>query len=311
MSNHMSRLAGAMLCLALASWPLGARALEVFACEPEWAALAAELGGERVNAVSATTARQDPHQIQARPSLIARLRTADLVVCTGAELEAGWLPLLLRQAANPKVQPGAPGYFEAARTVRLREVPAQLDRAMGDVHAAGNPHIQTDPRNIAAVAAALTVRLQQLDPAGAASIAARSQHFAARWAAATARWTQQAAPLRGTAVASYHKSWTYLADWLGLREVGTIEPKPGIPPGSQHLAQLVSELPARGVRGVLYAAYQDPRASEFVAQRIGVSAIMLPYTVGGTERATDLFGLFDDTIDRLIRGLSGGASAGR
>ena len=311
MKALLTRLAALALAALLAGWPVGAWALEVFACEPEWAALAVELGGERVNAFSATTARQDPHQIQARPSLIARVRTADLVVCTGAELEAGWLPLLLRQAANPKVHPGAPGYFEAARFVRLRDVPAQLDRAMGDVHAAGNPHIQTDPRNIAAVATALAPRLQQLDPAGAASIAARSQNFAARWAAATARWTQQAAPLRGTPVAVYHKNWSYLEDWLGLREIGAIEPKPGVPPGSQHLAQLVGELPARGVRGVLYTAYQDPRAAEFLAQRIGVPAIVLPYTVGGTERATDLFGLFDDTVDRLLRGLAGGARAGR
>lgn len=302
-------LAGLLLCLGLVAGQRGALAFEVFACEPEWAALAGELGGERVTAFSATTPRQDPHHIQARPSLIARVRSADLIVCTGAELEVGWLPLLLRQAANPRVQPGSVGYFEASQYVRLREAPVQLDRAMGDVHAAGNPHIQTDPRNIAAIAAALAARLQQLDPAGAATIAARSQGFAGRWAAATQRWTQQAAPLRGTAFASYHKTWIYLADWLGLRDAGAIEPKPGVPPGSQQLAQLVAELPAKGVRGVLYAAYEDPRASEFVAQRIGVPAIVLPFTVGGTERAADLFGLFDDTVDRLLRGLAGAPGA--
>lgn len=305
------RLAGLMLCLALILRPSGARALEVFACEPEWAALAVELGGDRVTAFSATTARQDPHQIQARPSLIARLRSADLVVCIGAELEIGWMPLLLRQAANPKVQPGGPGYFEAAQQVRLLEVPAQFDRAMGDVHASGNPHVQTDPRNIATIAAALAVRMQQLDPANAAVIAGRARNFAARWVAATTRWTQQAAPLRGATIGAYHKTWIYLENWLGLHEAGTIQPKPGVPPGSQHLAQLVSEWPAKGVRGVIYSAYEDPRASEFVAQRVGVPAIMLPYTVGGSERATDLFGLFDDTVDRLLRGLAGGAGAGR
>jgi zinc/manganese transport system substrate-binding protein len=250
-------------------------------------------------------ARQDPHQVQARPSLISQLRGADLLVCTGAELEIGWLPVLLRQAANPRIQPGTPGYFEATQRVRLMEVPAQLDRAMGDVHAAGNPHIQTDPRNIAAVATALAQRMQQLDPANAAAIAAYSQNFMARWAAATQRWTTQAAALRGTPIATYHKYWVYLEDWLGLREIATVEPKPGVPPGSQYLAQLIAELPARGVRGVLYATYEDPRASEFVATRIGVPAIALPGTVGGSERATDLFGLFDDTVDRLTRGLGG------
>jgi zinc/manganese transport system substrate-binding protein len=309
MTRFFFCLVGLTLCFFLLFGSETAHALDVFACEPEWAALAQELGGNTVTAFSATTARQDPHHIQARPSLIARLRAADLVVCTGAELETGWLPVLLRQAANPRVQPGSPGYFEAAQQVRLLEVPAQLDRAMGDVHAAGNPHIQTDPRNIARVAAALSARMQQLDAANAAAIAASSQSFMARWAAAIQRWAAQAAPLRGTPVAVYHKNWTYLEAWLVLREMGTVEPKPGVPPGSQYLAQLVAELPARGVHGVLYAVYEDPRASDFVAQRIGVPAIELPFTIGGSDRATNLFGLFDDTIDRLVRGLGGAAHA--
>src|SRR5258707_13091662 len=155
------RCAAALLCFALLAAPTAARALEVFACEPEWGALAKELGGDRVDVFVATSARQDPHQIQARPSLIARLRTADLVVCTGAELEIGWLPMLLRQGANGRVQPGGTGYFEAAQHVRLLEVPTRLDRAEGDIHAAGNPHIQTDPRNIAAAAPGLAGRRRE------------------------------------------------------------------------------------------------------------------------------------------------------
>jgi zinc/manganese transport system substrate-binding protein len=306
-----SRAASLALCIAALVWSADAEALEVFACEPEWAALALELGGDKVDAFSATTARQDPHSIQARPSLIARLRSADLVVCTGAELEIGWMPVLLRQAANGRIQPGGPGYFEAAQQVRLLEVPTRLDRSEGDIHASGNPHIQTDPRNIAAVAAALARRMAEIDPANAATIAARAQNFAGRWAAATQRWAQQAAPLRGTAIATYHKNWAYLEDWLGLREAATIEPKPGIPPGSQYLAQLVSELPAKGVRGIVHAAYEDPRGAQFVAERIGVPVIMLPFTVGGTDRARDLFGLFDDTVERLTAGLAGGAGARR
>jgi zinc/manganese transport system substrate-binding protein len=217
----------------------------------------------------------------------------------------------LRQGANGRVQPGGPGYFEAAQYVRLLDVPTRLDRAEGDIHAAGNPHIQTGPQNIPPVAAALAARMQQLDPADAAAIAGRAQNFQARWAAAMQRWQQQAASLRGLTIASYHKTWAYLADWLGLREAGNIEPKPGVPPSSQYLAQLIGELPARGVRGVIYAAYEDPRASEFVAQRIGVAAIMLPFTVGGTDPARDLFGLFDDTVNRLTQGLAGGAGARR
>jgi zinc/manganese transport system substrate-binding protein len=307
MIRPVTRFAGLTLGLLLLFRPIDADALEVFACEPEWGALAAELGGEKVNVFVATTARQDPHQIQARPALISRLRTADVVICSGAELEIGWMPVLLRQSANGRIQPGSPGYFEAAQQVRLLEIPTRLDRAEGDIHAAGNPHIQTDPRNIAAVAAALAIRMQQLDPADAPTIAGRAQNFTARWSAAMQRWAQQAAPIRGTPIVVYHKNWSYLEDWLGLREAATVEPKPGIPPGSQYLSQLVSELPAKGVRGVIYAAYEDPRGSQFVAEHIGVPAIMLPFTVGGSDRATDLFGLFDDTIARLTAGLAGGA----
>src|SRR5215469_9937762 len=251
-------------------------ALNVFACEPEWGALASEIGGDKVSVFTATTAKQDPHQVQARPALIAQLRGADLVVCTGAELEIGWMPVLLRQASNGRVQPGSPGYFEAAQQVRLLDVPTRLDRAEGDIHAAGNPHIQTDPRNIATVAAALSRRRAEIDQADAATFAARAQSFTSRWTAATQRWTQRAAPFRGATVAAYHKSWAYLEDWLGLREAATIEPKPGIPPGSQYLAQLVADLPAKNVRAILYSAYEDPRASEFVAERIGATAVMLP-----------------------------------
>jgi zinc/manganese transport system substrate-binding protein len=301
------RSAGLVRCLMSLLWAGNARALQIFACEPEWGALATELGGDKVSVFTATTALQDPHQIQARPSLIASLRTADLVVCTGAELEIGWLPVLLRQSANGRVQPGSPGYFEAARQVRLIDIPTQLDRAAGDIHASGNPHIQTDPRNIAAIATALARGMAEVDQANAAVYAARGQNFASRWAAATQRWAQQAAPLRGQVVVAYHKNWGYLEDWLGLREAATIEPKPGVPPGSQYLAQLVSELPAKGVRAVIHAAYEDPRGSQFVAERIGVPAIMLPYTVGGSEGARNLFGLFDDTLARLTTGLAGGA----
>jgi zinc/manganese transport system substrate-binding protein len=276
---------------------------KVFACEHEWGALASEIGSDKVSVFTATTAKQDPHQVQARPALIAQLRSADLVVCTGAELEIGWMPVLLRQAANGRVQPGSPGYFEAAQQVRLLDVPTRLDRAEGDIHPAGNPHIQTDPRNIATVAA-LTRRMEL--NRRCRSLATRAQH-----SPGAGRWRCSGGPNGGAVpratVAAYHKSWAYLEDWLGLREAATIEPKPGIPPGSQYLAQLIADLPAKGARAVLYSAYEDPRASEFVAQRIGAAAVMLPFTVGGTERAKDLFGLFDDTIDRLAGPLAGAA----
>jgi len=283
-------------------------ALNVFACEPEWGALVTELAGEDAKVFVATTARQDPHRIEARPALIARLRNADLAVCTGAELEIGWMPVLLRQAANGRVQPGTPGWFAAAEQVRLLEVPTRLDRSEGDIHAAGNPHVHTDPRNIRAIAVALAARLRQLDPTQAASYTARERSFLQRWDAAIARWTAKAAPLRGTVIVVHHKNWTYLEDWLGLMEAGTIEPKPGVPPGSAHLASLLDSMRRQGVRFVLYTPYEDPRPAAFVAENSGSVAVMLPYTVGGTDRASDLFALFDDTIDRLAA--AGGGRGG-
>ena len=275
-------------------------ALRVFACEPEWGALAQELGGALVEVSVATSALQDPHQIQAKPSLIARARNADLVVCTGAELEIGWLPILLQQSGNAKVQPGQPGNFAAADSVRKLDVPAQLDRAQGDVHAAGNPHIQTDPRNIAQVALALGVRLAQVDPAHKAEYAQRQADFTQRWQQAMARWTAQAAPLKGLPVVSQHKAFVYLYDWLGLKEVAVLEPKPGVEPTASHLDTVLRALKAAPARIVLYSAYQDSRPADWLSRNAGIPAVKMPFTVGGTEGAKDLFGLFDDTVARLL-----------
>jgi zinc/manganese transport system substrate-binding protein len=285
--------------LALLALPAHA-ALHVFACEPEWGALAQELGGSLVDVAVATNALQDPHQIQAKPSLIARTRNADLVVCTGAELEIGWLPVLLQQSANAKVQQGQPGNFAAADYVKKLEVPGQLDRAQGDVHAAGNPHIQTDPRNIALVATALGARLKQLDPAHADEYDKAQASFAQRWQQATLRWTTQAAPLKGTPVVSQHKAFVYLYDWLGLKEVAVLEPKPGVEPTATHLQEVLATLKATPAKMVLYSAYQDPRPSEWLAKNAGIAVVKVPFTVGGSDAAKDLFGLFDDTIARLL-----------
>jgi zinc/manganese transport system substrate-binding protein len=297
-------LAAPLASLLLAATPAAA-ALRVFACEPEWGALAQELGGSNVEVSVATTALQDPHQIQAKPSLIARTRNADLVLCTGAELEIGWLPQLLQQSGNPKVQPGQPGNFAAADVVPKLEVPTQLDRAQGDVHAAGNPHIQTDPRNIARVAAALAPRLAQLDPAHAADYAKAQADFDRRWQEASARWAAQVAPLKGMAVVSQHKGFAYLYDWLGLKEVAVLEPKPGIEPTVSHLQAVQATLKSNPARMVLYAAYQDPRPSEWLSKNAGVPSVKLPFTVGGSDNAKDLFGLFDDTVARLLAGAGG------
>lgn len=290
-------LALALLCAT----PSPAHALKVFACEPEWAALTQELAGDKASVYSATNALQDPHQVQAKPSLIAAVRNADLLVCTGAELEVGWLPVLLRQAGNPAVQSGQPGQFNAADFVRKLEVPTQLDRADGDVHAAGNPHIQTDPRNIAAVAQALAKRLTEVDPAQASLYQTRLADFNQRWRAATARWSQAAAPLRGVPIVVQHKGFPYLENWLGLKQVASLEPKPGVEPSSAHLAAVLSQLQQQPAKLVVRAAYNDGRGAQWLSDRAHVPVAVLPFTVGGSERAKDLFGLFDDTIDQLLK----------
>jgi zinc/manganese transport system substrate-binding protein len=292
------------LLFVLAAWfALPAQALEVFATVPEWAALAKEIGGDKVNVFAATHGLQDPHHVEARPSLIARARRADLVVATGAELEVGWLPVVLREAGNARVQPGQPGYFEAADHVRMLDVPGRLDRADGDVHAAGNPHVQTDPRNILAVGKALSERLASVDTANATAYRTNFAAFADKWRTAIARWEKEAVPLRGVPVVVQHKSWTYLIDWLGMKEVAALEPKPGVEPSAAYLGRLVEQTAASRPRLVLRAAYNNPRPAEWYSVQAKVPVAVLPFTVGGDEAAKDLFGLFDDTVRRLTEAL--------
>ena len=284
---------------AFAALPAAA-ALNVFACEREWSVLAQELGGDKVSVYSATTALQDAHRIEARPSLIARIRSTDLLVCSGSELEIGWIPLLLTQSGNPRVQLGNPGYFEASQYVVKLEIPKVIDRALGDLHPGGNPHIHTDPRNIARVAQALEERLAQIDPANAESYRSRAKSFLGRWQAAIARWEQQAAPLKGVPIVVYHKDFSYFINWAGMREAGSLEPKPGIPPTPSHLAELIDQMKRAPAKVIVYSPYNSPQAAEFLSTRANIPTVMMPFTVGGTDKAKDLFGLFDDTIGRLL-----------
>ncbi len=291
-----------LLAILLISNPAHA-ALNVFACEPEWAALTQQLAGDKVGIYTATGALQDPHRIEARPSLIAKARRANLLVCTGAELEMAWLPVILRESGNRAIAPGSPGNFEAARFVQMLEVPGRLDRSDGDVHAAGNPHIQTDARNFLPVADALSKRLIQLDPANTAYYQQQLAAFNGQWRAAIARWEKQAAPLKGIPVIAQHQGFPYLNNWLGLKQVATLEARPGMEPGAAHLGQVLNGLQQHPARMVLRAAYQEGRPSDWIAERAHIAAVALPYTVGGTSQAIDLFGLFDDTIARLLAGM--------
>lgn len=290
-----------MLLMALlfaVSLPAEAK-LRAFACEPEWGALLDELAGDTIRVDVATSALQDVHVVEARPSLIARMRNADLLVCSGAQLEIGWLPQLLAQAANPRVTSGA-GNFMASTQVATLEKPVAVDRSAGDVHPDGNPHVHLDPHRLLLVAKALGARLIALDAPNAATYRQRLDDFERRWTAATLAWEAKAAPLRGKAVIVHHASWVYLLDWLGMRRIGTLEPKPGVPPTSSHLSGLVDLASHGEAIAILSAAYQDRKPAAWLAARSGIPDLVLPFTVGGDDRSTDLFGLYDSTLDKLL-----------
>jgi zinc/manganese transport system substrate-binding protein len=295
-------LAAALLAAGALSGVAAHASVNVLACEPEWEALTTELGGDKVKVSSATNALQDPHRIEARPGLIARTRNADLLVCTGLELEVGWLPVLIQQSGNAKIAAGQPGHFEAGAFVPKLDVPTKLDRSEGDVHAAGNPHIQQNPHNILAVSVALAKRLGQVDPANAAFYLSRQVDFATRWNAAMAKWEKAAAPLRSVPVVEHHKNMEYLVNWLGLQVVGTLEAKPGVEPSAAHLGELLAQLQRQPAKMVLRAAYQDGRASQWLSERAHIAAVVVPFTVGADEKSKDLFSLFDTTVQRLLDG---------
>ena len=301
----MKRMFIIFLIILLPGLPLSAFAeLRIFTCEPEWSALAEEIGGDLVKVSSATHALQDPHYIEARPSLISKVRKADLVICSGAQLEIGWLPLLLRKANNPEILPGKDGFLEASRFVKRLDVPDSVDRAQGDMHPQGNPHVQMNPHNILFISSELGRRMTLLDPANEQIYTQQLEEFQSRWKAAIEGWENRALPLSSRRVVCHHKSWVYLEDWLNLEEVATLEPVPGIPPTTAHLSELLALLGTDGAGAdrIIRAPFQSDKASLWLEGRTGIPAVMLPLTVGGSEGAQDLFSLFDDILDRLLEG---------
>ncbi|MFQ6006184.1 MAG: metal ABC transporter substrate-binding protein [Woeseia sp.] len=285
--------------LSLVVLPCAANAIEVFACEPEWGSLVKELAGDNTTVTVATTAAQDPHRLQARPSLIAATRRADLLFCTGADLEIGWLPLLLRRAGNPDIQPGRPGYLLAADFVRKLKIPKLIDRSQGDIHPQGNPHIHLNPNNIARIAEILSERLGALDPANGGDYRRRLQAFLERWEQAVTGWEARGEALRGLRLASHHRSFSYLADWLDLDIVATLEPKPGIPPSAAHLAALVERLSPDPPAAVVHTPYANEKPSAWLSRRLKVRSLQLPYTVHTSDGPSDLFELMDATLTIL------------
>ncbi|MGB5397544.1 MAG: zinc ABC transporter substrate-binding protein [Gammaproteobacteria bacterium] len=283
------------LALLLASQGASA-ALNVFTCEPEWAALAKAIGGDLLKIDSATTSLQDPHHVQARPSLIAKARNADLLVCTGAELEIGWLPVLLNKSGNSELQAGQPAYFMASDFVDMLNKPEVLDRSLGDIHADGNPHVHLDPRNLLKLANALAGRLATLDAANKSAYENGLKDFTQRWQTAMTKWQTKAAKLRGKRLVVHHDSWVYLVHWLGMKQVATLETKPGVPPGSAHLEALLEQMQRAPADMIVYAGYQDDRAAHWLHDKTGIRVVELPFSPAENE---DLFHWFDTVVSRL------------
>ncbi len=273
--------------------------VNIFACEPEWEALAKEIGGEKVKVKTATSAFSDPHHIRARPSLIASVRQSDLVVCTGGELEIGWLPILLEKA-KASVQAGEVGNLMASDYVNKLEVPEVLDRSHGDVHPGGNPHVHLNPYNIEKVAQELTLRLSKIDSDNSSYYQQNLGNFKIKWQEAVVQWEIKAKGLENMPIVVHHKNWVYLIDWLKLNQVATLEPKPGIPPSISHLEELLLTLKSKPAKAIIHAPYEDDKPSKWLSDKTGIVTLELPFTVGGDKSSDDLYRLFDSTINKLL-----------
>lgn len=292
-------LAGAALLPLLAQ----AAPLQVFACEPEWAALVKVLAPD-AQVTTATHARQDPHHIEARPALISALRRAQLAVCTGASLEAGWLPMLQQRAGNPAVRDGKPGMFYAADSVALIDQRASVGFNEGDVHPEGNPHFHLDPERLAQVAPALSARIVQMDPASAAAVQARLTQWQGDWRRRVTDWRQRGAALKGQGVVIQHSTYAYLWAWLGMQPVADLEPKPGVPPTPAHLQAVLGKVRAQPPVAAVHSLYQDAQPSQWLSRQLGgqrTPALALPSTVTDDGSASTLPGLFDTLLDALLK----------
>lgn len=274
--------------------------VNVFACEPEWKSLADEIGAFNIKSFSATSSRQDPHHIRAKPSLIAKIRRADLLICSGGGLEEGWLPILL-QKANKNVQPGKIGYFMTADILQLLERPQNLDRALGHLHQWGNPHTHLNPYNILIIAKEIKNRLQKIDPINSQNYQKNHNEFVQRWQKSIKIWEEKAEKLQNVEVIVHHKSFSYLLDWLKIKEVATLEELPGIAPNVSYLEKLLRKFRKNPARIILKTSYDQNNASDWLSQKTGIKILELPYTVDESEDGDDLFKFFDRNINLLIK----------
>jgi zinc/manganese transport system substrate-binding protein len=286
-----------MLAVLLLLFSISLAKLKVVATYPWIGELVKEVGRDRVSLYVIAKGTEDPHFVVPKPSHIAKMRDADLLIVQGASLEVGFLPPLLQQSNNPKIQPGRQGYLDLSQFVELIEKPVNISRAMGDVHPEGNPHYQLDPHNIPPLARAITERLCQLDSPNCAHYRGNLEDFLRRWNARLTEWDREFAKLKGIKVIQYHKLYDYLLQRYGIVLVGTLEPLPGIPPTGKHIEGLISQ--AQGVKFILQDVYHEKRTAQFVAQRLNAKVVILPHDVGAVPEAKDLFSLFDEILRRL------------
>jgi zinc/manganese transport system substrate-binding protein len=292
-------LLGLFLGLAGAA-PLHA-AINVVATTEDLASLAREVGGDKVKVEALAKGYQDPHYVEAKPSFILKLHGADLLVVVGRELEIGWLPPLIQQSRNPKIQPGAEGYFDASLNVRILEIPTgQITRAMGDVHPMGNPHYWLDPGNGRRIAQALRDKLSRMSPADAATFASRYDDFDKRLTEGEKRWDAAMAPYRGTKVVTYHRSWPNFCERFGLDVIGYVEPRPGIPPSPSHTLELIQEMKRQNVKILIVEPYFDLKTPQSIGRETGAKVLVLPPSVGGEKEITDYVKLFDYDVNLLV-----------
>lgn len=286
----------------LDAWALPSSAkLNVVASTPDFGAIAREIGGEQVDVTSLAKGTEDPHFVDAKPSFIRILNQADVLIEGGADLEVGWLPPLIVNARNPKIQLGQPGRIIAADVVRLIEVPVgPIDRSLGDVHPFGNPHFTVDPMNGKMIARLVEERFCVLVPSDCAVFKDSRKKFEEKIDARMVEWQKKMAPLKGVRAISYHKSFSYFAERFGLRVVNTIEPKPGIPPSAAHVRDLVSQMKAEGVRLILMEPNRERKTPAFLANETGAKIAMIPSMVGGTREARDYLSFFDSIIETLV-----------
>lgn len=291
-------------CLLLLGLVLGRAeaTVRIVTTLPNLASIASEVGGEWVQAEAIAVGYQDPHYVQARPSYARLLRDADLLIANGLELETGWLPLLIDSARNPAVRPGSVGFLDAASAIpRILEVPGgPVDRSLGDVHPQGNPHLDLDPRNGLAIAAAIARSLASIDPGHASAYEENQAAYTRRLGERIAAWEARAAELRGRPFVAFHKEWEYFGDWLGLRMIGYVEDRAGIPPTPRHLLDLVAAMERESVTTILLAPYNDRKAAEGVAAKTGAEIRVLATQVGGTDEVTRYEDLFEQALDALL-----------